>query len=430
MTSRNRDTPLFPVLAGTAGWRFGLIALTAAYYLAFAIWPRLFDLYGFGHQFGWFLDSYAILASNDAVASGLNPWIRNPLDLIGRPHVYSHWWLQLSNFGFTRDDNFLLGGMFVTVFFVASLWWMRPRSRLELVWFFAVLASPAVMFAVERGNNDLLVCALLIPVAAALNHQKAWVRWLSLAPLLIATALKFYPAVGMIIVLAAPTRREAWARGITASILLGVVLLGLREDLSRISSVVPQPKGLMTTGACRLFMRIGLDRELYVVCGILMGFLAWVLCRPWRLFEGWSVESTDRSAWLGLILGSILLAGCFFAGSSYSYRLVLGIMLAPMLWRLTDDKKLKRPVRRLAIMTAALLLAMMWVDAILSYIATEIIIYRSVESVTRWYNLLSSFSVPLEWCLVTCLLCFISKFIMDIFELSGLNFRDKKADLQ
>lgn len=418
-SSRSNASAILPVLAGMAGWRFWLIACTLTYYLVFALWPTLFALYGLDHSMGWFLDSYAILASNDAAAAGWNPWTINPYDPLGRPHVYSHWWLKLSGLGFTREDNFLLGGLFVAGFFAAAFWWLRARSKLELAWFLAVLLSPVILFGVERGNNDLFICALLMPVAGMITHPRAWVRWLALTPLLIATALKFYPAVGMVVLLAAPTRKEAWTRGLVAAAVVVVIILDARSDFAVLNNIIPRPRGLMTTGANRMFLNVGFTHAVSTYCSLILTVLALALIRPWRLFTGWSVAPEDRTIWMGFVLGATLLVGCFFAGSSYSYRFVFAVMMAPMLWRLMSDQMTSKPVRRLAIATSVLLLLMMWMDAVLSYVATQMLAGQPDEKLLEWSYRLAFYGTPVEWAFYICLLSFVTCFLADIAKALG-----------
>jgi hypothetical protein len=401
-----------PVLAGERMLRLWLIVLTGGYYLTFALWPALFSFYGLDHSLGWFLDSYAILASNDAVAAGLNPWEVNPLDVVGRPHVYSQWWLELSRWGFTREDNFLLGGLFVTAFFVVVFGWLRPRSKLELAGCLAVIGSPPVLFAVERANNDLLVCALMVPAAAMISSERAWIRWLALVPVVVATGLKFYPAVAMLALVAAPTRRESWMRFAAGALLLALLAIGLRDDFMRIKDLVPSPRGLMTVGGGRIFVHLGFSAERATACAIAVGVAAMVVVRPWRWLCVWSPEPQDRRAWLGFILGASLLTGCFFAGTSYFYRLVFAVMLTPMLWRLMrGGVAIPTAMKFLARATGVLLLIILWLDMFVSMVATRLLSAASDAVLLEWSYRLAAWGAPVEWAFCLCLLCFVTGFI-------------------
>src|ERR1035437_4878407 len=82
-----------------------LVVCAGCYFTSFVFYPGLFLAVGTNHYGVWFLDSFAILASNDALTRGHDPFAINPLDYFNRPHVYSHWWLHLPAFGLTRADN-------------------------------------------------------------------------------------------------------------------------------------------------------------------------------------------------------------------------------------------------------------------------------------------------------------------------------------
>src|SRR4051812_5846342 len=138
-------------------FRWLLLAVIVVWFGVPAIFPRMFWVLGVNHFGIWFLDSLAILASNDAVVRGLNPFALNPLDPFHRPHVYSHWWLQLRHLGLTRDANIGVGVAMALAFFAAALSRLKPRSRGELAWYWFVLGSPAILLAINRANNDLVV---------------------------------------------------------------------------------------------------------------------------------------------------------------------------------------------------------------------------------------------------------------------------------
>ncbi len=68
------------ILRKPRGW---LVALVAGWFGMFALFPELYRFVGLRHYGVWFLDTFAILASNDAVARGLDPYAANPLDYLG-----------------------------------------------------------------------------------------------------------------------------------------------------------------------------------------------------------------------------------------------------------------------------------------------------------------------------------------------------------
>ena len=103
-----------------------LILVVLAGYGLFVLLPTVQRKLGIFDEGRWFLDSYAILASSDAVQAGLDPAQLNPLDPLHRPHSYSGWWFVLGKLGLTRADNFLLGGSCVLAFLAVALAGLRP----------------------------------------------------------------------------------------------------------------------------------------------------------------------------------------------------------------------------------------------------------------------------------------------------------------
>lgn len=343
-------------------WRFFFVVLTIAYYFLFALFPSLFQYVGVTHFWGWFLDSHAIVAASDAAAAGLDVYTVNPLDTLGRPHVYPRLWLQLSELGFTREHNFLLGGLFVAGFFTAAILWLSPRSMIEALGCFGLMASGAIVLGVERANNDLFVFTLLMSVIPLISSNRQWVRWLALIPILAATALKFYPAVAALILVAGGGRREILGRAALAGMLLATFFYLERADLITVSGVVPAPRGLISFGADQLFPASGVASPIKVGIVALIILGATLLCRPWRWFGGWNPSEVCPRNWNGFVLGATVLIGCFFAGSSFVYRLVFCIMLAPFLWHVVRDTSAPLSIIRLGWVTTICMFFMLWSD--------------------------------------------------------------------
>jgi hypothetical protein len=63
-----------------------LVCLPLAGLLLFVLFPRVQSKLGLFDYGRWFLDTYAILATNDAIKAGLDPYLPNPLDDRQRPH--------------------------------------------------------------------------------------------------------------------------------------------------------------------------------------------------------------------------------------------------------------------------------------------------------------------------------------------------------
>ena len=380
----------------------------------FAAAPERFRAIGVNHLGPWFLDLYAILASNDALARGLDPYVYNPLDVFGRPHAYSHWWLMLGEFGLTRGDVLWLGTALGGAFVVAALVWLRPRQPGEVIWSLLVLLSPPMLLALNRANNDLVIFVLLAPVVPCLLSARPWVQSLAVPLLVGAVALKSYPAIAlaMLLSVAVPHARRRLALG--AAVVLLIMLPDHIRDLGVYVRKVPEVEGLMTFGARHLWVGLNLPAAWARIGGAMVGAVA--LAVWWRrdLLKGW--VAGERAAWLSFVLGALLLTGCFFAGVSYAYRWVFALWLVPLLWRLPRDHAAPVAARRLAGITAALLLWALWADAAASSVIGRVMIGATPERVLEVADRFSYLEQPLIWALVFCLLAFVAHFAREVWE--------------
>jgi hypothetical protein len=388
-----------------------LVALTIAWGILFALRPELFFNIGVNHLGVWFLDAFAILAANDAVARGLDPHLPNPLDYLHRPHVYSHWWLGLQSLGLTRAHVLPLGWAFVASFLTAALAWLRPRSLREVGWYVCVLLSPPVMLSLDRANNDLVVFALLALVVPCLGSPSRWLRLAAAVPIAVAAGLKFYPAVAGLVLLADPDPVEARRRVLFAGVLLAAVGINLAPDLIHLANVVPRAEGLMTFGATNLLEFIGLPGKWSLAAGLALAAIGAGLFLRAGIFDGWSITAEHRPAWLGFIVGSSLITGCFFTGTSYAYRWIFAVWMAPLLWQLPRNPAAPRRIRRLAGLTAALLFYVLWADAVASAVIARFMDRIPPLELVRWADRFFLLEQPVVWAFFICQTGFLAHFV-------------------
>jgi hypothetical protein len=393
-------------------WQLILVAVAVGWFSAFAAWPSLFPYVGVKHYGVWFLDSFALLASNDALAVGRDPYLPNTLDYFHRPHGYSHWWLRLGDLGLTRAHNVWLGLVWVVGFFVAACAFLRPVARGEVLWYLVVLCCPPVLLAVNRANNDLVVFVLLAPVVPCLLSASRPLRLLSVGLVAIATGLKYYPAVTGLVLLSAVnvTQREVRWRLVLAVCALVVVGFSVVPELARIMALVPKAEGLMTFGATALWSAFGMGDGVARAVSLLVAAVLVVVVWRSSWFDGWKIAPANQAAWLTFILGAALLAGCFLTSTNFAYRWIFAIWLAPFLWRVAHDPTAPRPVHRLAMGTAVLLVVVLWGDSMVGAALGGPYFNPTPETAARWARGFVLAEQPLAWGFFGCLLAFLVQF--------------------
>ncbi len=394
---------------GVFGPWISLVGVTALMLTLLVLRPGSFFDLGINSYGTWFLDSYAILASNDAQALGLDVYKPNPLDPFHRPHVYSSWWLYLGRFGLTRADTGWVGLVLVGGFVATALATLRPRRYSEAAWYAAVLLAPPMLLAVNRANNDLVVFLLLAILPACVLARSRIVR--NVVPFLIAfaTGLKYYPAAAALLLLAGRDRREARARVVIQALLFAVVGVSIAGDLRRLPGLMPKTEGLMTFGSTAipsvLNWRLG---PWVVLAGFVgLGIATALWARQARSGQSRKLAGEADTCELRFVLGAALLCACFWLGMNQGYRWVFAIWLAPWLWREGFSRDDGAPRDRLARATGVLLFCVLWTDSAIAVGSNRFIGRVPLDSILRWTNILYFVEQPMTWAFFLCLLALL-----------------------
>jgi hypothetical protein len=214
--------------------------------------------------------------------------------------------------------------------------------------------SPPVLLAVLRANNDLVIFVLLGTGVLVMRRATPWRLALFALSLTLATGLKYYPLVGgLALVLLRPPRLMHLTAGLTL-LVAGLALTTVLGDLRRVG--IPAPDGLYTLGTPVLFHELDWPPWAVLCAGAIL--LTGVATACW--WRGWFVrldnEKTDWRERVAFACGSAVLVGCFLAGSSYAYRLIFMLFLAPFVWRCAATTARIWPV--------LLVLGALWMDGI------------------------------------------------------------------
>lgn len=338
------------------GWVLGL---TLAVWMAGAIWPHLlvtFGIYDYGRPY---LDSYAVLAALDAVRAGANPHAANPLDPLLRPHVYSDWWLSLRWVGLTREHNFLVGTAWAGAFALTVLGTARPRNLREAFLLAAFLVSPAVMFVINRANNDLVIFVLLAGCALVATASVWWRTALAVACLWLATGLKYFPAPAALAFLWVRPVRRMPAVLLAALVAAGLALAGVWTQVDRSRFTIAS--GVYTMGAPLWWRDLGWSDKDSTLPSLLVIVLAAGAFALSRVTAGLATQGRPRDRLLAAT-GAIVLLTCFVAGVNYAYRWIFVLWPAVWLWRQADEGSLLPRQRLAARLGCALVLLCLWLD--------------------------------------------------------------------
>ena len=376
--------------------------LTWAIWLLAAVWPRLIRLYGLEYKGTWFLDSYAILATLDARRAGLDPLAANPLDLLHRSHVYSDWWYGLQWLGLTRRENFLLGASWVLAFFVTAFAVLRVRRWPDAFAGFLVLASPPVLLAINRGNNDLVIFALLALAGLLLAEDKNGRIVAAGLVLALATGLKFYPAVAAsFLVLVRPAGRFVRFSAGLGIVLLLVVANGWSQGGR---GVLPMALDVHKLGSMILVRDLGFDGPVaQAVAALLLLALGGVLAAR-GVTRGLALASFGLRERMCFVLGASVLLACFLTGISFGYRWIYLILVLPWLGQARTSGEAGAPARGVVRLTFGLIFFVVWTDGLFCLACNLDPLPIAVTTLDRWNYLWRLGTQPFSWLLVALLM--------------------------
>jgi hypothetical protein len=235
-----------------------------------------------------------------------------------------------------------------------------------------------VVFALERGNPDILLFLLALAVGL-LAERGLTARMIGYGLTLVAALVKYYPAV-VFIVLFRERPAVFAAMAVAVTVLLAGFFAAWHADIVRgLANMPPGPYNTDLFAAKNLPFLVGLIIEdaaapstnatavKWVVTGGLYAGLAGTalaICgRLLRLPElRAGIAGLSGRERMLLVIGSAVIAGCFFTGQSIEYRGIFLLLVLPGLLGLPRSGG--RGLRTLCLATAVVIVLLMWGEAL------------------------------------------------------------------
>jgi hypothetical protein len=330
-------------------WRIGVIgggvALLGAFALLYAEAPgpyfAILRAWGLDPFRFPFLDTHAVLAAIECTGRGFDPYLYDPCDVLTRAHVYSPLFLEAATLpvtvAWTTATGIALSLMFIVA--VASL--PAPRDRVGRTIMGLALVSTMTGYAIERGNNDLLIF-VLVTIVGHLASRGTAARTVGYGAILFAILLKYYPAILLLLTLRERARRFMT---VTAIVVVAVALFAIhyRRALAEGSALVPFGSHFTDFfGAVNL--PFGLTELLKPVASsgpaaaAIISILSWLvlilligssILRGLELAREAPLASLAPAEGMFLVMGAALIAGTFFAGQNIDYRGIFLLLALP-----------------------------------------------------------------------------------------------------
>jgi hypothetical protein len=201
--------------------------------------PAAWEAFGIVSSTLDFEDLRGVTHSIDCVNAGQDPYSVRSFDPWHRLYNYPPIWLSLRHLGVTSRTTNLIGVGFALVTIAALLTLFTASNWISrMVVFLALLGWP-MLFAIERGNVDLIVFSAFIFGFLWLQKLREPYRHVGRAVLIVSlTVLKIYP-IAMVTVFVRGSR--GWLRAGTVAIISAIaVLLTCGHRLHAVLTNTPQ----------------------------------------------------------------------------------------------------------------------------------------------------------------------------------------------
>ncbi len=305
-------------------------------------------------MFPAFADMRVITSGFECYRLGYEVLVENPCDPWHRPTNYPRIWMAFAPLGLDQSHTILLGIFFALLFFIMVFLIIRHLNYSEALIYSIALCSPSVMLAVERGNNDLIIFAILSISLLLINKQKPFWRLVSYSAILLAAILKLYPIFAFTVI-CKEKKKHAYILASFIAGCFGIYVLSALKDIKLISTAT-EKSNIWSYGYKIIFSLFFRDLEkvltsnvvnhnnllfvhayksmLFICLALLIFFLIYNLAKvviktQFRIIDSFTPQ--DDNFLEAFRIGSSIYIGTFFLGNNWCYRLVFILFTMPQI---------------------------------------------------------------------------------------------------
>ena len=400
--------------------RMLLFAILIAYFIPIAIATNFFSNYPDSwSKFNFiyplvqtklppFFDLRVIASGAECIRLGYDVLIVNPCDPLKRPMNYPRIWSVPASWGLDQSHTVILGIMFGFLFFSLIFITIKRLNYIEALFYALILCSPSVMYAVERGNNDLIIFILLSLSLLIMKNKTAIWRYFSYIIIMFAAILKLYPIFALI------TALKEKKRNFTVIILSLVIAFGIYVVTSFESIILvgmATPKGItLAYGGKVIFDSIfneldryfysfynshipqyfkGIKFLLFYLTIALFLLISYLLAKHTEnLFQNNKLNINQIEAFR---IGSSIYIGTFLIGNNWDYRLIFLLFTIPQILAWLKTQVQLKSISGLALMAIILTTwlssktyQVYYLDELLNWLLFLFFSYSTILTLPNW----------------------------------------------
>lgn len=298
----------------------------------------------------------------------------DPCDMLFRGYGSSPLWLAAAGVPLGVANTTAVGWALDLVFIASLSLLPPPQCLVELLLVLAATLSTMVVFALERANADVILFLLAL-AAGCLAERGPAARMIGYGLALLSALLKYYPIMVLIVVFrerVAVSAAVALAAAGALAAFWGAYHVEIVRGWAEIST---GPYNTDLFAAKNLPFLIGLLVENAAAPSRFAAALGWVvtaglygglvgaalaICRRLSRFAELraAIAELPDVERVFMVIGSAVIAGCFFAGQSVGYRGIFLLLVMPGLLALS--RSALRELRVFCLGSAIVIVLLMW----------------------------------------------------------------------
>ena len=301
-----------------------------------AVFDRVLGIWGVNAYSFAFLDTDTILSAIRCFNMGVDAYTVNPCDDLERVYTYSPLWTVLTAFRVTEAWIPPVGLLFCALFIVSIFLLPPARDRKSAVVLTIALLSSSVIFALERGNNDLVLFGL-VAIGAYLVSQRPAARGMGYGLILLAGLLKYFP-LALLALLGREKTGTAVRIGAFLALALLAVVVVFWSEFPKAFNNIPDGNYFSNWFGAPMIPRTmaslyGWDAWAAPAMRIVMTLAAAAVALGMAMERGTSQALAGLTDWekTFLFAGCGMTAACYFTAQNIGYREIHLIMAIPAL---------------------------------------------------------------------------------------------------
>src|SRR4028119_1934259 len=257
---------------------------------------------------------------------------------------YPRIWSVPASWGLDQSHTVILGILFGLLFFSLVLVTIKRLNYIEALFYALILCSPSAMFAIERGNNDIIVFILLSLSLLIMKNKTAIWRYFSYIIIMFAAILKLYPIFALITALK-EKKRNFTVIFISIFIAFGVYVVTNFESIILVGKATPRATRYSYGGKVifdvifRYFSSFynfyippyfnQIKLLLFYLTIALFLLISYLLAKHTEdLFQNNKLNINQIEAFR---IGSSIYIGTFLIGNNWDYRLIFLLFTIPQI---------------------------------------------------------------------------------------------------